>query len=420
MNPPTALSSTASSSSARPPRAARRLLRLLEALPIGELSLQLPDGTRIGLPSRSTPSPGPRAMLSLNSWAVFERTLRSGDIGFAESYIAGEWDSPDLTQLLRLCIANREHIEDLIYGSWWGRLAYRLRHLLRRNSRAGSARNIHAHYDLGNDFYRLWLDPGMSYSAAWFEGRDPQGTDLVQAQDAKYRRALREARVEPGRRVLEIGCGWGGLAEIAAREFGAEVTGVTLSVEQLRWAQQRMARASLDGQARMLHLDYRDLASKYAGQPFDAVVSIEMFEAVGHEYWSSYFRTLNACLKPGGRACIQTITIRDDLFARYLRSTDFIQQYIFPGGLLPSPSAFEAEARRAGFVVENRLAFGRDYAETLRRWRDAFVAQLDAVQRQGFDRRFQRIWTFYLAYCEAAFDMGNTDVMQFTLRKPGP
>jgi cyclopropane-fatty-acyl-phospholipid synthase len=411
---------TAPTLTARLPTAVRRLLRLLERLPVGQLELRLPEGGgSLQLPERPI-APGPRGVLQLNNWALFERTLKAGDIDFAESFIDGDWESPDLSELLRLCIANRDHVESLIYGHWWGRLGYRLRHLLRRNSRSGSARNIHAHYDLGNDFYRLWLDPSMSYSAAWFEGRDPRGADLLEAQHAKYRRALREARVQPGQRVLEIGCGWGGLAELATREFGAKLTGVTLSGEQLRWAEQRLQAAGLEGRAELLYLDYRDLPARHGREPFDAVVSIEMFEAVGHEYWAGYFQTLNACLKPGGHACIQTITLRDDLFPRYLRSTDFIQQYIFPGGLLPSPSAFEVEARRAGFVVENRLAFGRDYAETLRRWRDAFVQNLDAVQRQGFDRRFQRIWTFYLAYCEAAFDTGNTDVMQFTLRKPGP
>jgi cyclopropane-fatty-acyl-phospholipid synthase len=419
MNPPP-ISTTTLARPVQPPAAARRLLRLLERLPVGQLELRLPDGTVLRLPDRAAAAAEPRAVLHLHDWAMFERTLKSGDIGFAESFIAGDWDSPDLSQLLRLCLANREHIEGLIYGRWWGRLAYRLRHLLRRNSRAGSARNIHAHYDLGNDFYRLWLDPGMSYSSAWFEGRDARGADLQQAQDAKYRRALREARVEPGSRVLEIGCGWGGLAELAAREFGARVKGVTLSAEQLSWAERRLRDAGLQDSVQLRYQDYRDLPAQHAAEPFDAIVSIEMFEAVGHEYWAGYFSTLSACLKPGGRACIQSITIRDDLFPRYLRSTDFIQQYIFPGGLLPSPSAFEAQARRAGFIVENRLAFGRDYAETLRRWRDAFVEKLDAVQGQGFDRRFQRIWAFYLAYCEAAFDTGNTDVVQFTLRKPGP
>ncbi len=415
-----ALTSTDSALAARTarwPAAARRVLRLLEKLPVGELALTLPDASSLRLGGQGG---GLRAQLAIHDWALFERTLKSGDIGVAESFIAGEWDSPDLSALLRLVLLNREHIEGIIYGSWWGRLGYRLRHLLRRNSRAGSARNIHAHYDLGNDFYRLWLDPGMSYSAAWFEGQDHRGADLVAAQDAKYRRALREAGSAPGARVLEIGCGWGGLAELAAREFGARVTGVTLSAEQLAWGQQRMQTAGLAGQVDLRYQDYRDLPAQHAAEPFDAIVSIEMFEAVGHEYWRGYFDTLAACLKPGGRACIQTITIRDDLFPRYLTSTDFIQQYIFPGGLLPSPSAFEAEARRAGFVVENRLAFGPDYAETLRRWRAAFEARLGDVQDQGFDARFQRIWTFYLAYCEAAFDTGSTDVMQFTLRKPAP
>ena len=413
----TSTASLPTARSSRWPTAARRVLRLLERLPVGQLTLRLPDGTQLRLPDHAD---GPRAQIDIHDWALFDRTLKSGDIGFAESFIAGDWDSPDLAALMRLVLLNREHIEGVIYGSWWGRLGYRLRHLLRRNSRAGSARNIHAHYDLGNDFYRLWLDPGMSYSSAWFEGQDPRGADLQAAQDAKYRRALREAGAAPGARVLEIGCGWGGLAELAAHEFGARVTGVTLSAEQLAWGQRRMQAAGLAGQVELRFQDYRDLPAQHAAEPFDAIVSIEMFEAVGHEYWRGYFDTLAACLKPGGRACIQSITIRDDLFPRYLTSTDFIQQYIFPGGLLPSPSAFEAEARRAGFVVENRLAFGPDYAETLRRWRDAFEAKLDVVQRQGFDRRFQRIWAFYLAYCEAAFDTGSTDVVQFTLRKPAP
>ncbi len=401
------------------PAAARSVFKLLAKLPHGELDVHLPDGSTAHFPQQrsAAASSQTRATIRLHNWRVFERALKSGDIGFAESYIDGDWTTPDLAALLRLFIANREHIEGIVYGSWWGSLLYRCKHLLNRNSRRGSAKNIHAHYDLGNDFYRLWLDPSMSYSAAWFEGRDPAGADLQEAQHAKVRRALREARVAPGSRVLEIGCGWGGLAEIAAREFGAHVKGVTLSTEQLAWAQERMSVAGLAAQADLRYQDYRDLPAEHAGAPFDAIVSIEMFEAVGREYWTGYFDTLKRCLKPGGRACIQTITIRDDLFERYVKSTDFIQQYIFPGGLLPSPSAFEAEARAAGFVVENRLAFGRDYAETLRRWRDDFLRVEPTVMKLGFDTRFKHIWEFYLAYCEAAFDMGNTDVMQFTLRR---
>lgn len=418
---------TAPTAAAAAPRrasaATERVLRLLERLPIGQLELHLPNNHVLRLPlhpGANADGEIPRAALNVRDLRMFDRIWKSGDIGLAEGYIDGDWDTPDLAALLRLCIANRAHIEAMVYGSWWGRLAYRLRHLLRRNTRAGSEKNIHAHYDLGNDFYRLWLDPSMNYSAAWFEGRDPQGADLQEAQLAKVRRALREARVEPGARLLEVGCGWGGLAEVAAGEFGAHVTGVTLSKEQLLWGQNRLRAADLDGRAALHYQDYRDLPDQYRSAPFDAIVSIEMFEAVGHEYWAGYFDMLHACLKPGGHACIQTITIRDDLFERYLNSTDFIQQYIFPGGLLPSPSAFEAQAKRAGFVVEQKLAFGRDYAETLRRWRDAFVAGRGELQRLDFDERFARIWTFYLAYCEAAFDTGNTDVIQFTLRKPLP
>ncbi|MCH8179076.1 MAG: class I SAM-dependent methyltransferase [Proteobacteria bacterium] len=404
------------------PRAARQVLQLLERLPIGQLELQLPDGRTLRCPTRpahrAEEAPAaPRASLQVHDWGVFERTLRSGDIGFAEGYIEGQWDSPDLAGLMRLMLANRGHIERVVYGTWWGALWHRLRHLRRRNTRTGSARNIHAHYDLGNSFYRLWLDPTMSYSAALFDGQDRATGDLQEAQRAKVRRALKEARVQAGSRVLEIGCGWGGLAEVAARECQAHVTGVTLSREQLQWAQALAHSAGLDHLTEFRYQDYRDLPRQHAGQPFDAIVSIEMFEAVGREYWGDYFKTLHACLKPGGQACVQTITIRDDLFDRYVRSTDFIQQYIFPGGLLPSPAMFEKAAREAGFEVVNRFAFGPDYAETLRRWRAAFDREIERVQTLGFDPRFVRIWTFYLTYCEAAFDSGNTDVMQFTLRK---
>jgi len=302
-------------------------------------------------------------------------------------------------------------MESVIYGTWWGSLAYRIRHLLNRNSRKGSRKNIHAHYDLGNPFYRLWLDETMNYSSALFEGDLTRPTSDAQA--AKVRRALTECRLQPGERLLEIGCGWGALAEMGAREFGAHVTGVTLSTEQLAFARERMERHGVAPLTDLRLQDYRDIADG----PFDAIASIEMFEAVGREYWGDFFSTLHRNLKPGGRACIQTITIRDDLFERYARSSDFIQQYIFPGGMLPSPSAFRAEAAKAGLAIERELAFGRDYAETLRRWRVQFLARDRQVRKLGFDERFMRIWEFYLAYCEAAFATGNTDVVQFTLRR---
>lgn len=391
------------------PAAARAVLRHLGALRIGTLSVQLPDGTRAHF-GRGTEAQ-PRAAIRLLDWRVFGATLKSGDIGFAESFIAGHWTTPDLPALLQLLLANRDAIESVIYGSWWGSLAYRVKHLLNRNSRQGSRKNIHAHYDLGNPFYRLWLDETMNYSSALFEGELARPT--ADAQAAKMRRALRECRLQPGQRLLEIGCGWGAVAETAAREFGAQVTGLTLSDEQLAYANARLAREGLAAQADLRLQDWRDCADG----AFDAIVSIEMFEAVGREYWGRYFALVRDKLVRGGRACIQSITIRDDLYERYVRSTDFIQQYVFPGGLLPSVAAFRAEARRAGLEVVGEHAFGPDYAETLRRWRAQFLARDRAVRELGFDTRFMRTWEFYLAYCQAAFATGNTDVVQFTLQR---
>ena len=390
------------------PAAARAVFHLLSRLQTGTLDLQLPDGSQ----ARFGNGQAPRAALRLNDWRMCSAVLKAGDVGFAESWIEGAWSSPDLVALLTLFIANREAVESAIYGSWWGSLAHRVRHMFNRNTRRGSRKNIHAHYDLGNAFYREWLDETMNYSSALFEGDLDQ--PMPQAQHAKVRRALRESGIQPGGRLLEIGCGWGALAEAAATDFGAHVTGVTLSTEQLAYAQERVRHAGADAHVDLRLQDYRDIADG----PFDAIASIEMFEAVGREYWGSFFATLRGQLKPGAKACIQTITIRDDLFERYVRSTDFIQQYIFPGGLLPSPEAFRAEVKKAGLVMVNELAFGADYAETLRRWRVDFLARDAQVRRLGFDTRFMRIWEFYLAYCEAAFATGNTNVMQFTLQRP--
>ena len=390
------------------PTTASIVFGLLKRLRHGTLDVQLPDGNLV---HAGTHAPGePRAVVCLHNWNVCAAALRSGDIGFAETYIAGDWTTPDLPSLLALFVANRDEIDHVVYGTWWGSLLHRLRHLLNRNSRSGSRRNIHSHYDLGNDFYRLWLDPTMNYSSAWFDGDRTQS--LPSAQQAKLRRALSQAGVRPGDRVLELGCGWGALAECAARDFGANVTGVTLSVEQLDWARRRLAAAGLSADLRFE--DYRDIE----GGPFDAVVSIEMFEAVGHRYWPAFFAALHKQLKPGARACIQTITIRDDLWGRYLRSTDFIQQYIFPGGLLPSAPEFRKACGRAGLEVTDEFDFGLDYAETLRRWRARFTVEGARIRQLNFDTRFMRTWDFYLAYCEAAFAMRNTSVVQFTLQRP--
>lgn len=389
------------------PAAARAVFRLMKNLKHGKMSVQIPDGSTMvfGTPGEG----GPRAAIRLRNWNVCAAALKSGDIGFGETYVAGDWTTSDLTALLQVFIANRDQVDQVIYGSWWGSLLYRVKHLVNRNSRGGSKRNIHAHYDLGNSFYELWLDPTMNYSGAWFDG--DFDAPMEAAQWAKMRRSLTECGVKAGDRVLEIGCGWGALAECAARDFDARVTGVTLSREQLEWAQRRLAAAGL--QADLRYQDYRDIGDG----PFDAIASIEMFEAVGSEYWPGFFETVRNKLKPSGKACIQTIVIRDDLFDRYVKSTDFIQQYVFPGGLLPSPSGFRKAAGEAGLRVVNELDFGPDYAETLRRWRERFLTADARVRRLGFDSRFMRIWEFYLAYCEAAFATGNTSVMQFTLQR---
>jgi cyclopropane-fatty-acyl-phospholipid synthase len=383
------------------------VFRLLQQLRHGSLTLQLPDGSvqTVG------DGQGPHATLHLHNWTPFSAALKSGDIGFAESYIAGDWSTPHLASLLGLLLANRKSLDEVIHGSWAGRLLYRLRHMLNRNTKSNSRKNIHAHYDLGNAFYRLWLDGTMNYSSAWFRGDTAQ--DMQQAQDAKVRRALHMAGVRRGHRVLEIGCGWGALAEKATQEFGAQVTGVTLSTEQLAWAQERLSTQGVAERADLRLQDYRDIHDG----PYDAICSIEMIEAVGREYWPTYFQHVARLLKPGGRACIQSIVIQDALFDRYIRSTDFIQQYIFPGGCLPCPSEFRREAQAAGLKVVDELAFGPDYAETCRRWRADFLARRDEVLTLGFDDRFIRIWEFYLAYCEAGFDAGDIDVVQYTLAR---
>ncbi len=408
---------TARSSTALPPgvpAAARTALQLLERLQNGTLTLQLPDGTLRHFGHGG--SHAPVAAITLKNWNVFGAAFKSGDIGFAESYVAGDWTTPHLTDLLKLFIANRQQIEGMVYGTWAGRLLFRIKHLLNRNTRANSQKNIHAHYDLGNGFYALWLDETMNYSSAWFEGQTaPTCADLPRAQGAKVRRALQQVDVQPGGRVLEIGCGWGALAEMGAAEFGASVTGVTLSTEQLEFAQQRMARLGLQERADLRLQDYRDIGDG----PYDAICSIEMVEAVGREYWATYFQTVHRLLKPGGKACVQSIVIDDALFKRYIGSTDFIQQYIFPGGCLPCPSELRREAEAAGLRVQEEFSFGQDYAQTLRLWRERFLAERTRILGSGFDQRFMHLWEFYLAYCEAAFAMQNIDVVQYTLVRDG-
>ena len=387
------------------PPAARALFGLLERMHFGRLTVVTPGGNTLQFGHGEE-----HARIRLHNWNVCAAALSRGDIGFAESFIAGDWQTDQLATLMKVLLANRQAIEKAIYGRWWGQLAYRIRHLLNRNSKAGSRRNIHAHYDLGNRFYALWLDPSMTYSSALF-GQDAS-CSLQEAQQAKYQRILDELDLPPGARILEIGCGWGGFAEMAA-QAGLHVTGLTLSTEQLAWARQRLDEAGLGANAEFRLQDYRDEQGQY-----DAIVSIEMFEAVGEAYWPGYFETLRRCLKPGGRAVVQTITIDDPLFERYRQGTDFIQQYIFPGGMLPCPSGFTRSAAQADLSVETAFAFGPDYARTLAQWGEAFRQQWPQIAAQGFDVPFARTWAFYLAYCEAGFAQGATDVIQFTLRAP--
>lgn len=395
-------STSAPTKTVMPPQA-RLILKMLHKIQHGALIFECPDQTSYLFGDGSEP-----VTLTLKNWEPCRAAIKSGDIGFAETYINGDWETDNLAGLLELFIHNRNAIETAIYGTWWGSLLYRVRHLFNRNSRAGSRRNIHAHYDIGNDFYQLWLGPSMTYSSALFAKDD---ATLEQAQQTKYARIFAQIKAGPESKILEIGCGWGGFAELAARH-GAQVTGLTLSTEQRDFAQQRLANAGLDKQVELRLQDYRDTEGE-----FDAIASIEMFEAVGEAYWDSYFECVANRLKPQGLACIQTITIDDALFARYRKGTDFIQQYIFPGGMLPSPEVFRAHASRHGLNVVEELAFGTDYARTLAQWMRAFHAQQPAVEALGFDAHFIRTWEFYLGYCEAGFNAGSIDLFQFTLQK---
>ena len=377
------------------PRSTRTVFELLERLRGGLLEVRLPDGSSALFGDGEA-----GATFQVHDLSLFSRLLAKGDIGLAEAYLDGHWDSPDIAGLLTLLAANRQVLRRALYGHWPSLLAARLRHWTHRNSRRGSRRNIMAHYDLGNDFYRLWLDETMSYSAALYG--DPADS-LADAQRAKYRRILQRIGGRPGQRVLEIGCGWGGFAEAATADDLA-VTGLTLSPAQLAWAKTRVPDADLRLQ------DYRDIGERY-----DHVVSIEMFEAVGERWWPTYFRTLARALQPGGTAVVQSITIGDDLFAAYRRGTDFIQQYIFPGGMLPSRAVFREQAAGQGLAVRDEYAFGLDYARTLAEWRQRFEAAWPELTKLGFDETFRRLWRLYLCYCEAGFRAGSIDVVQFEL-----
>jgi cyclopropane-fatty-acyl-phospholipid synthase len=372
----------------------------------GELEVVLPGGRRMLI---AGPQAGPRAVLEVKDYRFMRRVMGSGAIGFAEGYMAGEWDTPDLPQLLEVFGLNFERLQRLVSGQPWMRAINNWLHARRRNTRRGSRHNIHAHYDLGNAFYGQWLDPGMTYSSALFAS---PAQPLEAAQEAKYAALARGMGLEARHSVLEIGCGWGGFAEFAAARVGAKVTGITISKAQYEFARKRLYDQGLAERADIRLIDYRDVEGRY-----DRVASIEMFEAVGQQYWPTYFAKVRDLLAAGGRAGLQIITIQDKLFDDYARAADFIQKYIFPGGMLPSEARLRQEVGKAGLNWQSVSRFGHDYARTLNQWAHAFQAAWTAIEPLGFDERFRRLWLFYLGYCEAGFRTGRTDVIQLGLSK---
>eukprot|EP00435_Cladocopium_sp_Y103_P076498 s1_g237.t1 len=388
------------------PWPARNVLKAASALEVGKLIVTLPDGRQLVFQGDKE---GPVADLSINSYRFAWPIALNGSLGAAEAFLSGHWESDDIVSVLELFAENRSVFTGALNGLSFSLLVERAGHLLRRNSKSGSKKNIHYHYDLGNNFYKRWLDSSMTYSSARFQ---QPGEDLSAAQHNKYRSLAENMELGPDHSVLEIGCGWGGFAEYAAGEIGCNVTALTISKEQLDFARKRIFEKGLNEKVEVRYQDYRDVDEK-----FDRIASIEMFEAVGEEYWPDYFGKVREVLKPGGQAGLQIITIDDTSFETYRRSVDFIQRYIFPGGMLPSPSALKNQVTQAGLAWKTSTEFGLDYAETLARWRDRFLAAWPEIRELGFDERFRRMWEYYLAYCEAGFRSGNIDVTQLTLSR---
>ena len=390
------------------PRYFARCFAVARAIRAGRLDITLPDGRVFRAEGAA---PGIEARLDIHDPEVFARLVREGYLGFCEAYLDGGWSTPDLQAFLDLLNDDNEAIYNGYPGQRLAQLYERLRFWFKRNSKEQARRNIEYHYDLGNEFYRLWLDDTMTYSSALFE----EGVDSLEAaQTAKYRALVDAMEVAPGDHVLEIGCGWGGFAEYAAAERGLRVTGLTISPAQLDYARDRIARAGLADRVDLKLQDYRDERGTY-----DGVASIEMFEAVGERYWPVFFESLRDRLSAGARATLQIITVEDHRFEAYRTDVDFIQKYIFPGGMLPGPSALRAEVARAGLEMLGSMEFGQSYSETLRRWHARFEAVWPEIAAQGFDARFRRMWEFYLTSCAAAFRGGSCDVTQITLARPG-
>jgi cyclopropane-fatty-acyl-phospholipid synthase len=387
--------------------ARRFLVHLARQVEYGQIMIETPSGEAIHCIG---PRPGPSARLSLNRWRAVRRLLLGGDIAFAESYMDGDWSTPHLPALIELAARNHATMMPSLSGTRFARLAYRLLHLRRSNTKRRSRRNIQAHYDLGNAFYAAWLDSGMTYSSGFYSD---DGTDLERAQTAKQDIVMESLALSGGERVLEIGCGWGGLAERLARERGCHVTGLTLSPAQLNYAQERIGDDCSPGSIELLLRDYRDVNGTH-----DRIVSIEMLEAVGKEYWPVYFDTIRERLRPGGIAVLQVITMAEDRYAAYQSSADFIQRHIFPGGMLPSDDVMRSRIAAAGLLLDGVKMFGTSYARTLAEWRTRFQAEWPRLRRMGFDDVFKRKWEYYLSYCEAGFLTGALDVGLYRLQRP--
>ncbi len=386
------------------PRYFAAVFSRIKAMEVGQLDIHLPDGRVFSAQGRN---PGPVADLHIHNPDCFARLIREGDLGFSDAYLEGWWSTSDLQAFMDLVHMGANTVYDGFPGRGLARAYERFRFWLHRNHRRQAKKNISYHYDLGNEFYGLWLDDTMTYSSALFQsGQD----SLEKAQTAKYASMVDQMGVKPGDHVLEIGCGWGGFAEYAAGQRGLRVTGLTISKEQLRFARERLEKAGLSDLVELRLQDYRDCRGQ-----FDGIASIEMFEAVGEKYWPAYFSTIRDRLKPGGQATLQIITVADRRWEVYRKGVDFIQKHIFPGGMLPSPKVLREQVEKAGLGVVRSIEFGDSYNQTLRRWHDTFNARWDQISSMGFDERFHKMWNFYLTSCAAAFKTGNCDVTQITV-----
>ena len=388
------------------PFAVRQALRMVGYLELGQLEMHMPDGRHFNF---DTGQSGPKASMIIHDLGFASQLAKGGDIGIAEAYLQGQWETPDLTAFLQLFCSNQSVMLRLMEGKPILRFLQMMRHWLRRNTKTGSKRNIHAHYDLGNRFYQTWLDPTMTYSSAL---NTDHSHDLEQAQKQKYLHLAQTTQLAPDHNVLEIGCGWGGFAEFAAKEIGCRVTGLTISQEQFDFARRRIFESGLTEKVEIKLQDYRD-----ENGLFDRIASIEMFEAVGEEYWPAYFKQLHNRLKPGGLAGLQVITIDDSLFDHYRRELDFIRRYIFPGGMLPTGAIMQKLGTQYGLQMTSEKIFGLDYAATLKQWREDFAKAWPQLTTMGFDERFRRMWNYYLSYSEAGFRAGTIDVRQMVFAR---